>query len=72
MGEAMDGAVTGGLALLVCGVAVSAFCLWQALASDQSDNKLWAVSNGIESWLYGIGGALAAVIGAIILLDNFA
>jgi len=68
----VEGAVIGGLALVLGGLAVSGFYTWQGIFAGESENKLWSISNGIESWLYGAGGLIAAAIGTLILLDRFA
>jgi len=64
----VEGAVIGGAALLLGGLATAGLMLWQA--TQKAGSRLWAISNRMEGWLYGIGGVLAALIGAVILFDQ--
>lgn len=64
----MEGAVIGGAALLLGGLATAGLMLWQA--TQKAESRLWAISNRMEGWLYGIGSVLAALIGAAILFDQ--
>ncbi len=65
----MEGPVTAGIALLGGGAAVTAVYLWQS--QQQVESRLWAISNGFESWLHIGGGTISAIIGGLILIDHF-
>lgn len=64
----MEGPLIGAIALVLGGMATAGFCAWDSFRSGD-DGKLWRISNAMERWIYGIGGVIAAAIGAIILLD---
>ncbi|MBI1402428.1 MAG: hypothetical protein GC147_04365 [Porphyrobacter sp.] len=60
----------GGAALLFGGLATFGIAIWTAQRETKS--RLWAISNRMEGWIYGIGGLLTAMIGAAVLYDQIA
>ena len=68
----MEGKVIGSLVLLLGGIAVAISMLLYSGNDEESKSCIWKVSDGFESWLYGGGGLIAALLGAAILFGHFA
>ncbi|MBO6609008.1 hypothetical protein [Altererythrobacter sp.] len=60
-----------GLILLVGGLLVTALVIWQSRQEDSDQTGMLKISEGLEAWLYGGGGAISAVLGGLVLLDHF-
>jgi len=68
----VEGKVIGSLVLLLGGTSVAISMLLYSGNDGESKSSVWKVSDGFESWLYGGGGVIAALLGAAILFDHFA